>query len=367
MMKKNNRIAIFLGHPSHYHFFKNTVGILKSKGFEIDLLVRNKDIIKDLLDEAGTDYYLVRKNKRKGKSKVTMALSYMLSEWRTFCRLISKRPALCIAGGAFVGKCLRIPVVDCCEDDADLISIYAKLVYPYVSAILSPVSCNNGKWNKKTINFYGYKKLAYLHPNHFQPDLNVVKKYITTDRPYFIMRFSDFQAYHDNGYKGIDPEIAKNIIAILDKYGNVYITSERELDPELEKYRLVINPTDIHHVLAFAELYIGDSQSMAVEAAMLGVPCVRYNAWVGTVGVMIELEEKYHLMRSVKAGNPEVLYQTIIEMLATPGLREQFQEFRRKMLSEKIDVTAFLVWFIEHYPESKSIMKNNPDYQLNFK
>jgi len=37
------------------------------------------------------------------------------------------------------------------------------------------------------------------------------------------------------------------------------------------------------------------------------------------------------------------------------------------MLSEKIDVTAFIVWFVENWPESFKIMKENPDYQLNFR
>jgi hypothetical protein len=31
------------------------------------------------------------------------------------------------------------------------------------------------------------------------------------------------------------------------------------------------------------------------------------------------------------------------------------------MLSDKIDVTAFMVWFVENYPESVKIMKENPD------
>jgi len=37
------------------------------------------------------------------------------------------------------------------------------------------------------------------------------------------------------------------------------------------------------------------------------------------------------------------------------------------MLKDKIDVTAFLVWFIENWPESFNIMKENPDYQYRFK
>ena len=37
------------------------------------------------------------------------------------------------------------------------------------------------------------------------------------------------------------------------------------------------------------------------------------------------------------------------------------------MLSEKIDVTTFMVWFIENYPGSVKTMKDDPDYQLRFK
>jgi len=46
---------------------------------------------------------------------------------------------------------------------------------------------------------------------------------------------------------------------------------------------------------------------------------------------------------------------------------EQFQLRRQKMLLEKIDVTAFLVWFVENYPESAKIMKENPEYQWRFR
>jgi len=37
------------------------------------------------------------------------------------------------------------------------------------------------------------------------------------------------------------------------------------------------------------------------------------------------------------------------------------------MLSEKIDPTAFLIWFMENYPGSVKIVKNNPEFQSRFK
>jgi len=49
-----------------------------------------------------------------------------------------------------------------------------------------------------------------------------------------------------------------------------------------------------------------------------------------------------------------------IEILNAVNLKEEWQKRRQKMLDDKIDVTAFLVWFVENYPESMRIMRENP-------
>lgn len=116
--------------------------------------------------------------------------------------------------------------------------------------------------------------------------------------------------------------------------------------------------------MAFATLYIGDSQSMAVEAAMLGVPSLRFNDFVGKkkIGVMEELEHVYGLTYGISSHEPDRLYAKIQELLnyQTPNttLRSEFQARRQQMLADKIDVTAFFTWFIEHYPASATQAKN---------
>ena len=57
----------------------------------------------------------------------------------------------------------------------------------------------------------------------------------------------------------------------------------------------------MHHVMAFASLYIGDSQTMAAEAGVLGVPFVRFNDFVGRIGSLRELEDVYRLGFGVHA------------------------------------------------------------------
>ena len=99
--------------------------------------------------------------------------------------------------------------------------------------------------------------------------------------------------------------------------------------------------------MAYATLYIGDSQSMAVEAAMLGTPSLRFNDFAGRIGVLEELEHKYKLTFSINSSNPQQLYDQVQQLLATSNLSTLFAERREQMLSDKIDVTQYFVAQIE--------------------
>ena len=37
------------------------------------------------------------------------------------------------------------------------------------------------------------------------------------------------------------------------------------------------------------------------------------------------------------------------------------------MLKDKIDLTSFLLWIVENYPESINELRNNPNHQYTFK
>ena len=56
-----------------------------------------------------------------------------------------------------------------------------------------------------------------------------------------------------------------------------------------------------------------------------------------------------------------------VELLKTTDLKSQWQKRRQKMLAETIDVTAFMVWFLENYPKSEETMLKDPEFQLRFK
>lgn len=357
------KILFYLGHPAHFHLFKNIIRIL-SKRNEISILTKKKDILDELLNKSGFAYNNILPEGRKD-SKFHIAAGLIKRDFRMLKHCIKNRPDIMLGTSpeiCHVGKLLGIPSVNVNEDDAAAVSLYAKMSYPFASDILTPESCDNGKWNGKSIKYNSYHELAYLHPNVFTADLKVLEKY-NIERPYYILRFSGLNAYHDSGVKGIDRELSKEIIKKLSTKGNIYITSERKLEHEFEHLRLNINPLDIFHALTFSEMYIGDSQTMAAEAAVLGTPSLRFNDFVGRLGYLEELEHKYNLTYGFKTNDSENLLKKIDELLNLKDIKKLWSDKRFIMLKEKIDTTKFFVWFIENYPESKMLMKHNPDYQ----
>ena len=365
------KVLFMISHPAHFHMFRNTMDNLKRDGHSVVVVIRPKDILESLCENAGMQCYKVKKRPKKWG---LFGLGLFLAE-KTFevSRIVRKeKPDLLIGSDgvlAYAGKLRHVPSFEWYEDDVDIIKLYAIMFFPLYTNVVSPSVCNAGKWEYKQIKYDGYQKLAYLHPKYFTPDKSVVEKYFSADEPYFILRFAQLTAHHDQGIQGFTSEVAQHVIDMLNPHGKVYITSEKELPAQFVQYQMKINPLDIHHILAYATLYMGDSQSMAVEASMLGTPGIRFNDFVGAkkISVLEELEHKYSLTFAIPSSEPEKLYDKIDELMSMSNLREVFQQRRQKMLSDKIDVTAFYTWFIENYPESAKIMKQNPDYQLKFK
>ena len=366
------KILIQLSHPAHFHLYKNVAQNLMKDGHKVFVLIKTKDILEDLLKQAGLPYYNILQEAHR-KNKLGILWDMFVRDWRML-RFVRKNEIDLLTGStvevAQVGWLTRKYRVITAEDDMDVVPLFPKMSRPFMGTMLSPRVCNNYSLEPYSVKYESYHELAYLHPHHFVPDKSVVEKYFETDTPYFIMRFSSLNAYHDSGIKGINTEIAQHLIDILKPHGRIYITSERELEPQFEQYRIPIKTLDMHHVMAFSTLYIGDSQTMAAEAGVLGVPFVRFNDFVGRIGYLNELENDYQLGYGIKAsenGAAERLYKVVEGILAMPNLKEEWENRRQKMLSEKIDYAQFLTWFIENYPESQKIMKENPDYQYRFK
>ena len=369
-------VLIEIVHPAHFYYYRDTIANLKRDGHKVIVAIVTKDVLEDVVRQSGVEYVNICPKPHKKYGKIGVAYDMVMRDLRMLWLAVRHRVDI-ITGStietAHIGWLLRKPNINIGEDDAAVVMKYIKKIEPYVGVRLTPDCCNNGPIEPKSIHFSGYYKTAYLRSGYFMPDSSVVESYNINDtKPYFIIRFSALNAHHDVGIKGINTEIAERLVKILEPHGQIYITSERPLEPQFEKYRIMINPLDMHHVMAFASLYIGDSQTMAAEAGVLGVPFVRFNDFVGRIGYLRELEDVYELGYGIHAtslaedspirradgseqpSGVEALYKTVEQLVAMPAEERKatFAARRQKMLADKIDCAKFLTWFIENYPQS---------------
>ncbi|MGD2087748.1 MAG: DUF354 domain-containing protein [Candidatus Aminicenantes bacterium] len=361
-------ILIDIGHPAHVHLFKNFYFEMKKKCSSLIVTVKNIPSAKQLLDIFGMDYIDIGSKPESIRGKL---LAQFRFNWQLLNVVRKKKIDLGIGTSislAHVSKISRMKSFVFDDDDSAVEPLFAKFCHPFVDFLISPNVLDYERRKKNHFTYAGYHELAYLHPNRFKPDPRVLKDLdMTAGTVFFVLRFNAFKAHHDVGIKGLSFEQKKELIKHLSKHGRVFITMEKELLPEFKKYQLTISPAKIHSLLFYATMFIGDSQTMTSEAAVSGTPALRCNSFVRRISYLEEEEHKYGLTYGFKPDEFSDMIRKIEELLAMSNLKGEWQKRREKMLADKIDVTAFMVWFIENYPDSVEMMKKDPTYQYRFK
>jgi uncharacterized protein len=359
-------ILIDIGHPAHVHNYRNLAVELQQRGHRVIWTVKDIKVAQSLLRHYGFNFIVLPPKSDSLIGKIINQLHYDLILYR-----ICKREKIDIAIGssatvAHVSAVSKTKSIVFDDDDDSVQPLVAKLVKPFVNSVLSPSAINDKR--SSTVKYSGYHELAYLHPNRFVPNLAVLSEVgIAMGEPYFIMRFNVFKAHHDIGVKGLSLNQKLRLVEVLKPHGKIFITTERDIEPELKQYQLAIAPENIHSFMAYSSMFLGDSQTMTQEAAELGVPALKCNSFAGRLSVPNELESKYGLIFSYLPEDFDSMLQKLNELLAMSNLKEEWQQRRQRMLNDKIDVTAFWVWFVENYPKSVGVMKENSDYQFGFR
>ena len=357
------KIFIDIGHPAHVHYFRNFISIMKSKGHQFLITARDKEVAHNLLRAHNLAFI----NRGQGKNRLIDKFLYI---FQADCLLFNHakifKPDLFLSFAspyaAHVSKLIRKPHIT--FDDTEHARLSHSLYGPFTDAILSPSCFYAPPFSKKQIFFNSYMEMCYLHPKYFTPSDQIFDCLgISKKQKFVILRFVSWNANHDIGQYGLSSKTKRQLVAELGQYAKIFISSEAPLPPDLEPYRLRIKPEKLHDVLSHASLYIGEGSTTASECSVLGTPNFYINSL--KVGYCSEQEEKYKLCYNFRTDDK--LVEKAIHLLTNEDMRLNLKENHKKMLSDKINPTAFMVWFVGNYPESLRIMKENPDYQYRFK
>ena len=277
-------ILIDIGHPAHVHLYRNFYSEMKARGHKLIVTVKNLRSATELLDIYGIPYMLIGARGGTLAAKAIRQDQFDLSLIR-----IAKQFSIDIGLGssislAHASRFCRMKSVIFDDDDDRVQPLMVKFGHPFADLIVSPSSLERARASVKALFYPGYHELAYLHPARFRPDPVVLTDAgIKPGERYFLMRFNAFRAHHDKGVRGLSAEQRLGLVKQLEPHGRVFITTEADIEPELAAFQLRVSPEKAHSLLSFATLFIGDSQTMTSEAAVLGVPALRCNTLAGSI------------------------------------------------------------------------------------
>ena len=179
------RILIDIGHPAHVHLFRNFISAMKKKGHVVYIASKRVQSIIDLLNIYELNYISVGK-------KPDFSLFKYLYQFYSILKLLYFTVKYKVDIG--LGISMTLPIVSkftkmkCVGfDDDDMIAtpIFAKYV-GMSDSILTPDSLSFEGRGDNHITYKGFHELAYLHPNQFKPEPEVLKELDIKKKRYFL-------------------------------------------------------------------------------------------------------------------------------------------------------------------------------------
>lgn len=336
------KIFVDIGHPAHVHYFRNFIKIMQSKGHTFFISARDKEVSQILLNFYGIPFY----NRGKGSKNLLGKLLYLIrTDVLLLIKAIKFKPDLFLSFAspytAHVSKILRKQHVAFTDTENAKLGIIS--FAPFSSVILTP-SYFRADFGPKHIRFKSFMELGYLHSKYFSPNKSIFKDLnIQENEKFALIRFVSWGANHDIGETGIKEREKDELIEYISNYMRVFISSENELPKHLQPFKLNITPQKIHDVLFFADLCISEGATIASECAMIGTPAIYINTLqAGTILKQME----YDLIWSYK--DYETAKIKIHEVVENRNIKKRTILNKDKMIKENIDVTEYMVNFIEN-------------------
>ncbi len=336
------KILIDLTHPAHVHFFKHAARAWMAHGHDVKFVARDKEVNLQLMDAYGFRY---EKLSTIRKGLLGLSIELLEHQAKLFSVIRNFKPDVILnIGGTFIVHVAKLMGVKTIVfTDTEHAKLSNSITFPFATWICTP-DCYLDDLGKKQVRYSGYQELAYCHPNYYKPNPEVLKHVgLEEGERFFILRFVSWGASHDVGHQGLSENYRHVLVNALAKYGQVLTTSEAGLSESLAISQINIPPDYMHDLLYHASLYIGEGATMASEAALLGTPSI-YASTI-RLGYINELETKYHLVYRIDDNEQAV--KKAIEIALGEETKSDYVQNHQKMLDDKIDVTKWMVAFVE--------------------
>jgi hypothetical protein len=342
------RVLVDISHPAHVHLFRHAIEQLRDDGHEVGVVSREKDVTTDLLDAYDVSHVPIS---RKRSGAAALPREWLWRELRLLRTARSFDPDVIVSrlnpAAAHVGHLLDVPNV--VFHDTEAAGLVDRVTTPFATVVCTPEEFDRDVGETQQ-RYAGFHELAYLHPARFEADPDRLREAgVEPDDPYAVVRLVGMDAHHDAGKHGLSESAVRSLVDGLGTRGDVYVTSEQPLPSDLAAHEPPVAPHEMHQLLAFADVYVGDSATMATEAGILGTPTVRYDPLGAGMGNFAALAE-YGLV--VSTDDEDEAVDRAIALAADGGASTRWRRRRRELLADKIDVTAYLTEVVTEVGDS---------------
>ncbi len=344
------RVLFDIVHPADVLFFYHPIRMLEQQGASIRIVSRRKDVACDLLDELGL---LHRSISAAGSGAFGLASELVRRDLAMLGEVLRWKPHVMIGLGgiaiAHVGWVTRRTSLAFYM--ADTAKLQTRLTWPFISHLYVPEPYSAATAKGRTTRFPGIKELSYFHPENFTADPERARAAgWEAGRANFFVRTVKWGANHDLGKSGWNDAELATLIDRLSQCGRVHLSSERELPDRFRGNLYRGAKADLHHLLAHCRLYVGESATMAHEAAMLGCP-----------GIYDGPDHPGTTCSLAAAGLVEALRQPgTAQLLATverwldPTMLAGFEQARSDYLAQQGNLARYIVDEISRHAAGKA-------------
>ena len=335
------KILFDIRHPAQINFFKHSIKKLSIEN-EVIVTTIGRGRLPEIVVDAFKKYPHIKIKtigKHRGNFLSIVVEANILRFFRLFYFLVRNRPHLVVSvAGFLIGFGSRLLGIDNIQfsDDPEnnkvtkLASLTANELY---------VTPNN--LNYKSFN--SLKEWAYLSPDYFEPQEDILAAFGLEPYAYIFIRevstgSLNYSDQNSNTILNISRHIPKQIRV-------VFSLENKKMSSYYPKNWIVLKEPveDIHSLIYYSRIVISSGDSMAREGALLGVPSIYCGIReMNANNILIRKGRLFKLSPAEVVPFVRKIYQNEIHF-------SKQDVFRNELLHEWIDVNEFIISKINNF------------------
>jgi len=337
------KISLLILQPHHIDFFKNLFHELDEEGHKVWCLIRGDEINRRILSNSEIKCSFYGNEPRGHLPRFVYSTRNKVSLIR---KLLAFRPKLTLsvnslppspfnsifntASGVFLDYKLRK------KDERKLFNYADKIITPDCYPFDVP--------SKKYLSHPSYHSLAYLHPSRFKPDFQVLENFSIEPKDYVFVSFARKHWIEGKDHNLLQRRDKIDIVRSLEDQCKVFVDERGYVPEPLEEYIPPVSLIEYDHLLANARLVVGDNPMVSSDAGVLGVPWIFIS---DSKAPTLEEQEVHYEIGTQVADIKEA--EKLAELILTEEIEPDFERARRDILTDKIDLTNWMIRFVEVY------------------